>query len=93
MARDLTAGLVAGTIGTMAMSTLMLSAQRAGLLGEQPPRRLSDAIIDALAGDRAGERTRRVGTAIVHLGIGASAATPSGASWRHGPPKACGPVG
>ena len=73
-ARDLTAGLVAGIVATMAMSTLMLSAQHAGLLGEQPPRRLADAIIDAVAGDRAGERTRRVGTAIVHLGIGASAA-------------------
>jgi hypothetical protein len=72
--RALAAGAVAGTIGTIAMSTLMLTAQRAGLLGEQPPRKLSDAVLDALAGGRADERTRRVGTSIVHLGIGATAA-------------------
>jgi hypothetical protein len=72
--RELAAGAVAGTIGTIAMSTLMLMAQRAGLLGEQPPRKLSDAVLDAVAGGRADERTRRVGTSIVHLGIGATAA-------------------
>jgi hypothetical protein len=72
--RDLAAGAVAGTVATIAMSTMMLTAQRAGLLGEQPPRKLSDAVLDAVAGGRADERTRRVGTSIVHLGIGASAA-------------------
>lgn len=71
--RHLAAGAVAGTVGTIAMSTLMLAAQRAGLLGEQPPRKLSDAVLDAVAGG-ADERTRRVGTAVVHLGIGAAAA-------------------
>jgi hypothetical protein len=71
--RQLAAGAVAGTVGTIAMSTLMLAAQRAGLLGEQPPRKLSDAVLDAVAGG-ADERTRRVGTSIVHLGIGATAA-------------------
>jgi hypothetical protein len=74
IARDLAAGAVAGTVATIAMSTLMLTAQRAGLLGEQPPRKLSDAVLGAIAGGRADERTRRVGTSIVHLGIGASAA-------------------
>lgn len=72
--RVLGAGAVAGTVATLVMSTLMLSAQRVGLLGEQPPRRLSDTILDAVAGGRADERTRRIGTSIVHLGIGATAA-------------------
>jgi hypothetical protein len=72
--RELAAGAVAGTVATVAMSTLMLSAQRAGLLGEQPPRKLSDAVLDAVADGRADERTRRLGTSIVHLGIGATAA-------------------
>jgi len=74
IARELAAGAVAGTIATVAMSTLMLTAQRAGWLGEQPPRKLSDAVLDAVAGGRVDEGTRRVGTAIVHLGIGATAA-------------------
>jgi uncharacterized protein DUF6789 len=72
--RELAAGAVAGTVATVVMSTLMLTAQRGGLLGEQPPRKLSDAVLDAAAGGRADERTRRVGTAVVHLGIGATAA-------------------
>ena len=72
--RELAAGAAAGTIATLAMSTLMLTAQRAGLLGEQPPRKLSDAVLDGVAGGRADERTRRLGTAVVHLGIGATAA-------------------
>ncbi len=74
IAHELAAGAVAGTIATVAMSTLMLTAQRAGWLGEQPPRKLSDAVLDAVAGGRADEGTRRLGTAIVHLGIGATAA-------------------
>jgi hypothetical protein len=72
--RALAAGAVAGTVATMAMSTLMLTAQRAGLLGEQPPRKLSDAVVDRVARKPVGERTRRLGTAIVHVGIGATAA-------------------
>jgi hypothetical protein len=74
IARELAAGAVAGTVATIAMSALMLTAQRAGALGEQPPRKLSDAVLDAVAGGRADERTRRIGTSIVHLGIGATAA-------------------
>jgi hypothetical protein len=72
--RELAAGAVAGTVATVAMSALMLTAQRAGLLGEQPPRKLSDAVLDAVAGGRVDERTRRLGTSIVHVGIGATAA-------------------
>ena len=72
--RELAAGAVAGTVATVAMSTLMLTAQRAGFLGEQPPRKLSDAVLDAVSNGRADERTRRLGTSIVHLGIGATAA-------------------
>ena len=72
--RELAAGAVAGTVGTVAMSTLMLTAQRAGMLGEQPPRKVSDAVLDAVGGGGADERSRRLGTAFIHLGIGATAA-------------------
>jgi hypothetical protein len=72
--RELATGAIAGTIATAVMSTLMLTAQRAGLLGEQPPRKLSDAVIDRVASGHVDERTRRLGTALVHLGIGATAA-------------------
>lgn len=74
MVRELAAGAIAGTVATLAMSTVMLTAQRAGLLGEQPPRKLSDAVLDRVARGHVDEGTRRLGTSIVHLGIGATAA-------------------
>lgn len=50
----------------------MLGAQRLGLLGEQPPRKVSNAVLDTIA-PTADEATRRLGTTLVHLGIGALA--------------------
>lgn len=72
--RDVFAGLAAGTIATLGMSALMLGAQRVGLLGEQPPRKIADAVLERVAGDRLPEGVRRAGTAAVHVGIGAVAA-------------------
>ncbi|MEO7556761.1 MAG: hypothetical protein ABIV94_09200 [Acidimicrobiales bacterium] len=70
LARELAAGAVAGVVATLAMSTVMLGAQRIGLLGEQPPRKIADALLDELLPD-ADDQTRKLGTALVHLGIGA----------------------
>ncbi len=67
-------GAAAGIGATLAMSVVMLTAQRLGLLGEQPPRKLSDRLHDAVGNERAGEGERRLGTAAIHLGIGAIAA-------------------
>ena len=72
-ASDVAAGVVAGIIATLAMSVVMQLGQRAGLLGVQPPRKVSDAFLDRAVGVPVGERTRRMGTAVVHLGIGAGA--------------------
>lgn len=67
-------GAVAGTIGTLAMSALMLPATWLGILGTQPPRRITDRMVDAGgSGWRTRERERRIGTALVHLGIGVGA--------------------
>lgn len=74
LVRDLAAGAIAGTAATFTMSAVMLIAQRIGLLGQQPPRKLSDAVIDEVTGGRAGEPVRRLGTAMIHLGIGAAGA-------------------
>jgi hypothetical protein len=74
IARDAALGAAAGIGATLAMSVVMLTAQRLGLLGEQPPRKLSDRLHDAVGNERAGEGERRLGTAAIHLGIGAIAA-------------------
>ncbi len=50
LGRDLVAGLLSGTVATLAMSGFMLTGQRAGLLGKQPPRKVSDAMLDRLFG-------------------------------------------
>ena len=73
-ARAAAGGAVAGMAGAIAMSgLLMLPAQRIGLLGTQPPRRMSDRALAALRlGHRPSERERQIGTSVVHLAVGAA---------------------
>jgi hypothetical protein len=72
--RGAASGAVAGLAGTLGMSLLMLPAQRLGLLGTQPPRRLSDRVIDTAGlGSHVDEPQRRAGTTLTHLATGAIA--------------------
>ncbi len=65
-------GALAGCVATVVMSAIMLPARWLGILGTQPPRRISDRLIDAAGGRfTTPEGERRVGTTIVHLAIGA----------------------
>ena len=65
-------GAVAGLVATLTMSLIMLPAKWVGLLGTQPPRRISDELIGTVTGHAwVPEPERRRGTALVHLGIGA----------------------
>lgn len=65
-------GALAGTVATLVMSAIMLPARWLGILGTQPPRRISDRLIDAAGGRfTTPEGERRIGTTIVHLAIGA----------------------
>jgi hypothetical protein len=69
--RSAAVGAASGVAGTLVMSALMLPAQWVGLLGTQPPRRVSDRALDHLGlGRRVGEQDRRVGTVVTHLAIG-----------------------
>ena len=72
LVRAAAVGAAAGLIATLAMSLIMLPARWVGLLGTQPPRRISDELIGAAKGRAwVPESERRRGTALVHLGIGA----------------------
>lgn len=72
LVRATSVGVAAGLIATLAMSLIMLPARWVGLLGTQPPRRISDELIGAASGRAwVPESERRRGTALVHLGIGA----------------------
>lgn len=74
LAKAFGAGALAGVVGTIAMSTVMLPARWVGLLGTQPPRRVADRLIDEAGGGASvPEDQRRVATSLVHLGTGAMA--------------------
>lgn len=79
---DVSAGALVGAVATVPMTALMLTAQRLGLMGTQPPRRLTDAAIDVVhesmddAPVDPPEPARRALTAITHLGFGAAAGVP-----------------
>ncbi|NUW29841.1 hypothetical protein HTZ77_00115 [Nonomuraea sp. SMC257] len=45
MLRHLVNGAIGGALATAAMSTVMVAGQRAGLMGDQPPKRIVRAIL------------------------------------------------
>ncbi|MGJ7442897.1 DUF6789 family protein [Aquipuribacter sp. MA13-6] len=78
---DVLTGAAVGAAATLPMSALMLGAQRAGLMGTQPPRRVTDEAIEVVddATDEPvdpPETARRALTALNHLGFGAVAGAP-----------------
>lgn len=81
---DAGAGALAGAAATAPMSLLMWQAQRAGWMGEQPPRKITDEALDA-ADDTLddvdvdvdpSEPTRKGLTALNHVAFGAVAGVP-----------------
>ncbi len=54
------------------MTAVMLTAQRLGLMGRQPPAKITDAMLDQVDADPPAW-VRRLGTALAHVGFGAGA--------------------
>lgn len=72
--RDLLAGGRAGLVATGAMSLLMLAAQRAGLTGRLPPRKVADwAAAQMPPSDRPRGADRQALAGMSHFFFGASA--------------------
>jgi hypothetical protein len=72
--RDLLAGGRAGLVATAAMSLLMLAAQRAGLTGTLPPRKVADwAARQMPTSDRPHGEDRQALAGLSHFFFGASA--------------------
>jgi uncharacterized membrane protein YagU involved in acid resistance len=69
---DIITGAGAGVAATVAMSALMLIAQKLGYQGQQPPERIVEAGLDAADVERT-ERQENVLASVAHLGFGASA--------------------
>lgn len=75
MSRDLDAalhGAAAGAIATLPMSAVMLLAARAGLMGEYPPKTITEQAFEA-AGIEPNEDVNDAAATVAHLGFGASA--------------------
>lgn len=73
MQRDLQAlrdGAVAGAGGTAGMSVLMLAAGRLGLMGEQPPEKITAAALDAAGVGQRDEATQDALASALHLAFG-----------------------
>lgn len=67
---DARAGAAAGVVATIAMSGLMLAAQRLGFQAKLPPERVVQAGLDT-AGVRRSERTDNALASVAHLAYGA----------------------
>jgi hypothetical protein len=65
------AGAAEGTAATLAMSGFMYAAQRAGQLGEMPPRRIASAMAGRLLGRGRSSRRKDALGAAAHLAFGA----------------------
>jgi hypothetical protein len=70
--RSLFTGAADGAVATLAMSGVMFGAQRAGWLGEMPPRKITRHALRR-AGAREGRRTKDALGALAHVAFGAAA--------------------
>lgn len=75
-------GVIGGTAGTALMSLMMLAAQKAGLMGKLPPKRITEAALEATGENQASEEAVDVLTFIAHFGYGIGAGTLFGIAMR-----------
>ena len=72
--RSAAIGGAAGAAATVAMSALMVASQRAGLMGELPPTKVTRASLGAVGlEDAVDETTLNISTGAAHFGFGAGA--------------------
>lgn len=69
MLTDAARGAGAGAAATVAMSAWMLLAQRAGAMGDLPPRRITETALDQLGVAAAKQATDAL-SVLAHLGFG-----------------------
>ncbi len=67
--RTVAGGIGASAVATLAMSGLMLGAQRAGLMRKQPPEKITERFLDELHVQRS-ESAENAWSTIAHFGFG-----------------------
>ncbi|MBI2395646.1 MAG: hypothetical protein HYV09_39135 [Deltaproteobacteria bacterium] len=63
-------GALGGAVGTAAFTGWLFGAQKAGLVGELPPRNVTRSALERGVGEPLPERTVDVAASIAHLGFG-----------------------
>ena len=66
-------GAEGGAAGTLLMSLVMLGAKKAGLMGKLPPKRITEAALQAAGETQTNNETVDVLTTIAHFGYGIGA--------------------
>jgi hypothetical protein len=73
MQRDVKAlldGAIGGGVATAGMSSLMLAADKAGLMGEHPPDKIAGAVLDAAGVHNRDEEEQDALATLLHFGFG-----------------------
>lgn len=63
-------GAMAGGLATLPMSGVMLAAGKAGLMGQQPPEKITEAALDAVGVEHPSDEVEKSATVAAHLGFG-----------------------
>ena len=63
-------GVGAGAVATAAMSAEMMAAQRLGLMGEQPPERITEKVVEDVPGADPDESTKDALATAAHIAFG-----------------------
>lgn len=70
VAMDAAAGAAGGLAGTVAMSVVMLAARQSGFLGEAPPRRITDRLLEGVGLGHLDRRAKDAIAVASHMAYG-----------------------
>lgn len=80
---DLVAGAIGGCLSTAVMSVVMLAAQRAGLLGGQPPERITAVLLESVGVRERGAAMQDTLAVALHFSFGTALGIPIGLLRQH----------
>ncbi len=72
LVRAVVQGAAAGGVATVPMSGLMLAAQALGVMGTQPPERVTEEALGRAGADDTSEETQNLTASVAHVAFGAA---------------------
>src|SRR5688572_13116405 len=80
-------GAAAGSLSTVSMSAVMWGAQQLGLMGQQPPKKITRAALEAVDATPLPEPAENAMSLLAHLGFGAACGAAFTAARRVAPAR------